>query len=39
LTFPEPGSFRLAFDVVAEGVSWLETLGSKPAIVDVQVSA
>jgi hypothetical protein len=33
-----PGSYRLGFDLVAEGVTWFENLGSKPAYVDVLVT-
>ena len=27
---PGPGAYRIAFDLVAEGVSWFENLGSRP---------
>jgi SAM-dependent methyltransferase len=34
---PAPGlaDYRLAFDLVAEGVTWFETMGSKPVMVSV----
>jgi hypothetical protein len=37
LTFPEPGSFRIAVDLVSEGVCWFELAGSKPAHADISV--
>jgi hypothetical protein len=33
----QPGTYRLGFDLVAEGVTWFETLGSKPCYVTVTV--
>jgi SAM-dependent methyltransferase len=30
LVLREPGEYRLTFDLVAEGVSWFENLGSRP---------
>jgi SAM-dependent methyltransferase len=32
-----PGAYRMAFDLVAEGVAWFENLGSKSVAVDVTV--
>jgi hypothetical protein len=37
LALREPGEYRLTFDLVAEGVSWFENLGSKPVEVRVRV--
>jgi hypothetical protein len=37
ISFKEPGTFQLAVDLVSEGVSWFETLGSKPVQVKVTV--
>jgi hypothetical protein len=34
---PGPGSYRMAFDLVAEGVTWFETVGSKPVEITVEV--
>jgi SAM-dependent methyltransferase len=34
---PRPGHFRLAFDLVAEGVTWFENQGSHPVEVNVLV--
>lgn len=36
---PGPGSYRVAFDLVAEGVTWFENVGSQPVEVRVTVSA
>jgi SAM-dependent methyltransferase len=36
LVLPEPGEYRLTFDLVAEGVSWFENLGSRPVEVRVR---
>jgi SAM-dependent methyltransferase len=33
---PDAGPYRLAFDLVAEGVSWFENLGSRPVEVRVR---
>lgn len=35
---PEGGDYRLRFDMVAEGVTWFELLGSQPCTVKVKVS-
>jgi SAM-dependent methyltransferase len=35
---PEPGRFRLTFDLVAEGVTWFENVGSKPVIVTARMA-
>ncbi|HET9370392.1 MAG TPA: hypothetical protein VFO19_09095, partial [Vicinamibacterales bacterium] len=32
---PGPTAYRLTFDLVAEGVTWFENLGSRPATVEV----
>jgi SAM-dependent methyltransferase len=37
LTFDKPGKYIVAFDLVAEGISWFETLGSAPQEVPVTV--
>jgi hypothetical protein len=36
LVLREPGEYRLTFDLVAEGVSWFENLGSRPVEVRVR---
>ena len=33
----QPGAFRLKLDLVAEGVTWFETVGSSPASTSIQV--
>ena len=38
LQFPSPGRFTVAFDLVSEGVSWFEILGSQPRSVRVRVT-
>lgn len=35
---PEAGSYRLAFDLVAEGITWFENLGSHPVYLELVVS-
>ena len=35
VVLPPPGRYRLAFDLVAEGVTWFENVGSAPALVHV----
>jgi hypothetical protein len=37
VTLPGPGRFELVFDLVAEGVSWFENLGSDPVRLQVHV--
>ena len=37
VTFESPGTYTLLFDLVAEGVTWFENVGSKPASVVVSV--
>jgi SAM-dependent methyltransferase len=37
IPFNESGTFQLAVDLVSEGVSWFETLGSQPVYVTVTV--
>jgi SAM-dependent methyltransferase len=37
MVFQHPGSFLVTFDLVAEGVSWFEMLGSTPQTVTVTV--
>jgi hypothetical protein len=32
-----PGSYRLVFDIVEEGVTWLADMGILPPAVDVEV--
>jgi SAM-dependent methyltransferase len=39
VTLPGPGAFRIAFDLVAEGVTWFETRGAHPLVIDVTVAA
>ena len=38
VVFPDSGDFLLTFDLVAEGVTWFENLGSRPVQVRVHVS-
>ena len=38
LQFSSRGTFTVAFDLVSEGVSWFETLGSQPRSVRVRVT-
>ena len=38
LQFPSRGIFTVAFDMVSEGVSWFEILGSRPRSVRVRVT-
>jgi SAM-dependent methyltransferase len=38
VTLPGPGRYRLTFDLVAEGVTWFEVVGSKPVHVTVTVT-
>lgn len=38
LVAPDPGQYRLKFDLVSEGVDWFENAGSPPTIVDFLVS-
>jgi SAM-dependent methyltransferase len=38
LHFPARGTFTVALDLVSEGVSWFETLGSQPKYVRVRVT-
>jgi SAM-dependent methyltransferase len=35
---PGPGRYRLAFDLVAEGVTWFENVGSTPVVVTVRIA-
>jgi hypothetical protein len=35
---PGPGRYRLAFDLVAEGVTWFENVGSTPVVVTVRIT-
>jgi len=37
LTFPEPGGYRLAIDLVAEGICWFETVGSTPVEFNITI--
>jgi SAM-dependent methyltransferase len=38
LTINSPGRYRMGFDLVAEGVTWFENVGSKPLSVTVDVA-
>jgi hypothetical protein len=38
VTLEKPGTYNLSFDLVAEGVTWFENVGSKPATVVVSVT-
>jgi SAM-dependent methyltransferase len=38
LGLPRPGRYRLTFDLVAEGVSWFENLGSVPCVAEIVVN-
>jgi hypothetical protein len=38
LQFPFRGTFKVAFDLVSEGVSWFEILGSQPRYISVRVT-
>jgi SAM-dependent methyltransferase len=38
VTMPDAGRYRLGFDLVAEGVTWFENVGSTPVYVDVVAS-
>lgn len=35
--FSEPGIFRLAIDLISEGICWFENIGSKPQFITVNV--
>lgn len=37
LQFPAKGDFTVAFDLVSEGISWFETLGSEPKSIHIRV--
>ncbi len=38
LTMNSPGRYRMGFDLVAEGVTWFENVGSEPVYVTVDVA-
>jgi SAM-dependent methyltransferase len=37
VTLPRPGRYRLGFDLVAEGVTWFEIVGSRPVYIDLTI--
>ena len=37
-SLPGSGRYRLAFDLVAEGVTWFENVGSKPIVVTARIT-
>jgi SAM-dependent methyltransferase len=38
VVLPRAGAYRLTFDLVAEGVSWFENLGSRPVPISVRIA-
>lgn len=38
IPFPEPGTYKLAVDLVAEGVCWFENVGAAPTEIDITVT-
>jgi hypothetical protein len=38
VTLSSPGRYRLGFDLVAEGVTWFENVGSAPFYISVEIA-
>lgn len=38
VVLPRAGAYQLTFDLVAEGVSWFENLGSRPVPISVRIA-
>jgi hypothetical protein len=38
VTIKDTGLYKLAFDLVSEGICWFENNGSQPAYITLQVS-